>query len=279
MLRQRVLTAIVLLLIVAGAVMAPTPWPMLALLSLMTGCALWEWWRLVWNDPLARGGGAVLAVCLLGVASRLLVDRQADLAYIFQIGVLPLAVLFWLLPAPLMVLRAQVPTRCPSAGLVLAAVVALAATWYALAWIFLSHGAAALISLWALVWCADIAAYFTGRSLGRRKLAPAVSPGKTWEGAAGGVLAATIWLAATAAWWPGSYGALLVDRLGWPGLIPAGIALAVWSIVGDLFESLLKRRAGVKDSSRLLPGHGGVYDRIDAVLPVAPAAILLLILG
>ncbi|MBV2180278.1 MAG: phosphatidate cytidylyltransferase [Castellaniella sp.] len=279
MLRQRVLTAIVLLLIVASAVSASTPWPMLALLSLMTGCALWEWWRLVWNNPLARGGGAVLAVCLLVIASRLLVDGQGDLSRIFQHGVLPVAVLFWLLPAPFMVLRAQVPARCPSAGLVLAGVVTLAATWYALAWVFVQQGAAALISLWAMIWCADIAAYFTGRSLGRHKLAPRVSPGKTWEGAAGGVVAATVWLAVTAAWWPGSYGALLVDRLGWPGLILTGVVLAAWSILGDLFESLLKRRAGVKDSSQLLPGHGGVYDRIDAVLPVAPAAILLLLLG
>jgi phosphatidate cytidylyltransferase len=79
-------------------------------------------------------------------------------------------------------------------------------------------------------------------------------------------------------WWPDSFGALLLNRLGWPGLLLSGVVLAAWSIVGDLFESLLKRRAGVKDSSRLLPGHGGVYDRIDAVLPVAPAAVLLLLL-
>ncbi|WP_298016443.1 phosphatidate cytidylyltransferase [uncultured Castellaniella sp.] len=279
MLRQRVFTAIVLLLIVAGAVSAPTPWPMLSLLTLMTGCALWEWWRLVWPHPLARGGAAVLAVCILGIVSRLLVDGQPDAHRVFQTVLLPLAVVFWLLPAPWMVARAGVPERCPSAGLALAGVLALAATWYALSWVFLQHGAGALISLWALVWCADIAAYFAGRSLGRHKLAPRVSPGKTWEGAAGGVLAATAWLLATAAWWPGSYGALLQQRLGWPALALAGIVLAAWSIVGDLFESLLKRRAGVKDSSQLLPGHGGVYDRIDAVLPVAPAAILLLLIG
>jgi len=133
-------------------------------------------------------------------------------------------------------------------------------------------------TLWALVWCADIAAYAVGRTLGRHKLAPQVSPGKSREGAVGGVVAAVLWLAATAVWWPDSFGALLLNRLGWPGLLLSGVVLAAWSIVGDLFESLLKRRAGVKDSSRLLPGHGGVYDRIDAVLPVAPAAVLLLLL-
>ncbi|WP_323017507.1 phosphatidate cytidylyltransferase [Castellaniella sp.] len=279
MLRQRIITAIILLLIVAGAVTASTPWPMLALLGIMAGCALWEWWRLVWPRPLVRGGAAFLTVCMLGVASRLVVDGQPDLQWWCQMVLLPLAVLFWAVPVPWMVVRAQVPDRCPAAGLALAGGLALLATWYALAWIFVQHGAAALISLWALIWCADIAAYFTGRSLGRHKLAPRVSPGKTWEGAAGGVLAATAWLLATAVWWPDSYGALLLPRLGWPALVLVGIALAAWSIIGDLFESLLKRRAGVKDSSQLLPGHGGVYDRIDAVLPVAPAAILLLLLG
>ncbi|MFT0531825.1 phosphatidate cytidylyltransferase [Castellaniella hirudinis] len=279
MLRQRILTAIVLLLIIAAAVTAATPWPMLALLGIMTGCALWEWWRLVWSHPWARSAGAVVLVIALGVASRLLVDGQPGLAALFHAGLLPLAVLFWLLAAPAMVLRAQVPAQCPTAGLALAGLLVLVATWYALAWLFVRHGAAALVSLWALVWCADIAAYFVGRGLGRHKLAPRVSPGKSWEGALGGVVFATLWLLACAAWWPGSYGALLLPRLGWPALAAVGAVLAAWSIIGDLFESLLKRRAGVKDSSHLLPGHGGVYDRIDAVLPVAPAAALLLIIG
>ncbi|MGB3425023.1 MAG: phosphatidate cytidylyltransferase [Castellaniella sp.] len=279
MLRQRILTAIVLLLIVAAAVTAPTPWPMLALLGLMTGCALWEWLRLVVAGAAVRWGGAVLAVLVLVPLSRLLVDGRPMLETVFGSYLLPLAVLFWLALAPVVVVRARVPDACRPGVLALTGVLALAATWYALAWVFLRHGAGALISLWALIWVADIAAYFTGRSLGRHKLAPRVSPGKTLEGAAGGVLAATAWLVATALWWPDSFGALLLARIGWAGLVVAGVALAAWSILGDLFESLLKRRAGVKDSSQLLPGHGGVYDRIDAVLPVAPAAVLLLTAG
>lgn len=279
MLRQRILTAIVLLLIVGACVAAATPWPMLALLSLMTGCALWEWWRLVWSNSLARNGGAVLVVCVLGVVSRLLVDGHPQLAGLFDKLILPAALVFWALAAPFMVVRAQVPARCPTAGLALAGLLTLLATWYALAWLFVRHGAVALISFWALIWCADIAAYIVGRGIGRHKLAPRVSPGKSWEGAIGGVFFATLWLLATAIWWPDSYGALLLQRFSWPVLILCGLVFAAWSIIGDLFESLLKRRAGVKDSSQLLPGHGGVYDRIDAVLPVAPAAALLLILG
>ena len=276
MLRQRVLTAIFLLLIVAAAVTAPTPWPMLSLLGLMVACALWEWLRLVVHGAALRWGAALATVVVLMPLSRLLVDGHPTLDTVFGVYLLPLAVLFWLTVAPFTVVRAQIPDVCRPGALALAGVLALCATWYALAWVFLRHGAAALISLWALIWAADIAAYFTGRSLGRHKLAPRVSPGKTLEGAAGGILAATLWLVATALWWPDSFGALLLARLGWAGLILAGVALAAWSILGDLFESLLKRRAGVKDSSQLLPGHGGVYDRIDAVLPVAPAAVLLL---
>ena len=279
MLRQRVITAIVLLLIVAAAVSAQSPWPMLALLGVMTGCALWEWLRLVTDGTAVRWGGAILAVLVLVPLSRLLLDGQPALEHSFESVLLPLAVLFWITLAPTAVVRACLPGFCKPAMLALAGVLLLAATWYALAWIFVHHGAAALISLWALIWAADIAAYFTGRSLGRHKLAPRVSPGKTLEGAAGGILAATAWLVVTALWWPGSYASLLLAHLGWAGLILAGVVLAAWSIVGDLFESLLKRRAGVKDSSQLLPGHGGVYDRIDAVLPVAPAAVLLLMAG
>jgi phosphatidate cytidylyltransferase len=278
MLRTRVLTAVVLLLVVVLAVAAPDPWPMLVLLALMCACAWWEWLRLVLPGGRGLVGSAGIAALLLVMAALPLRRDPAG-----ALGALPwlvpaLAAAFWLLVAPAAVVRARLPAACRRLALAGLGVLVVGATWLALAWIFLNHGAAALISLWALIWCADIAAYFTGRAFGRHKLAPRVSPGKSWEGAAGGVLAAVLWLAATALWWPGSFGALLLARTGWTVLIAAGAVLAAWSIVGDLFESLLKRRAGVKDSSRLLPGHGGVYDRIDAVLPVAPAAMLLLLL-
>lgn len=280
MLGQRILTAIVLLAIVAGALMAPGHWPLLALLVVVAGCALWEWIRLVLPGTRARLVVPVLCVLLmLGLsASWLQTGFAAAPAWIqlFEGGLLPLAVLFWVLPVPVMVLRAAPLPPFGPRVLAVCAVLVLLTVWYALARIYLEFGPQCLLSLLALIWCADIAAYFTGRAIGRHKLAPRVSPGKTWEGAAGGVAAATLWLVATAWWWPESYGARLQasGSLGW--VIVAGIVLAIWSIIGDLFESLLKRRAGVKDSSRLLPGHGGVYDRIDAVLPVAPMALLFL---
>lgn len=281
MLRQRILTAIVLLAIVAGALMAPGPWPLLVLLAVTAGCALWEWFRLVLPQS-ARAQRIVPLLCVLLMlwlsASWLPSAPGQAPAWIalFDGGLLPLTVLFWLLPAPVMVLRA---TSLPPFGprvLAGCAVLVLLTVWYALARIYLEFGPQCLLSLLALIWCADIAAYFTGRAFGRHKLAPRVSPGKTWEGAAGGVIAATAWLVATAWWWPESYGARLLASGSIAWVIIVGIVLAIWSIVGDLFESLLKRSAGVKDSSRLLPGHGGVYDRIDAVLPVAPIALLFL---
>ena len=138
-------------------------------------------------------------------------------------------------------------------------------------------GAAALLVAMAIVWIADIAAYFVGRAIGRRKLAPSISPGKSWEGAIGGCMAvALLGLAAAAA--PAlsqTLPARLVANWSAPGAVLALVALAALSIVGDLHESLLKRQAGVKDSGTLLPGHGGVLDRIDALIPAMPAAMLL----
>jgi phosphatidate cytidylyltransferase len=141
-------------------------------------------------------------------------------------------------------------------------------------------GVVFLLSCMALVWVADIAAYFGGRLLGGTKLAPRISPGKTWSGAATGLVAVLAVAGAWAAWGPGgeavpSLVSRLVERWGVPlaGLALAG--LTAMSVVGDLFESLVKRAVGVKDSSGLLPGHGGVLDRVDALLPVLPLCIML----
>lgn len=122
-----------------------------------------------------------------------------------------------------------------------------------------------LLSFWAmaLVWACDIGAYFAGRSIGGPKLAPTISPNKTWAGLIGGVIAATV------------FGAVL-QQFGLPlHLVLATPLLAVLAQMGDLYESQLKRRAGVKDSGNVLPGHGGVLDRLDGLVPVAPAAALM----
>jgi phosphatidate cytidylyltransferase len=134
-----------------------------------------------------------------------------------------------------------------------------------------------VLSLLLVVWLADIGAYFAGKALGRHKLAPSISPGKTWEGAIGGWVAVIVIgsiAAVTLVFAPTLFTAF-VEHLGWARALVALTVLVAFSVIGDLFESLLKRQAGVKDSSGLLPGHGGVLDRIDALLPVLPIALLL----
>mgnify|MGYP000034005307 CR=1 FL=1 len=141
-----------------------------------------------------------------------------------------------------------------------------------------------LLSVLCLVWAADIGAYFGGRAFGKRKLAPSISPGKSWEGVVAGMLAVTL-LAMAWIWVdrnmsvdsPSMYSRLLLG-LGPVGMLFALAFLTAMSVVGDLFESLIKRQAGAKDSSQLLPGHGGVLDRIDALLPVLPLSLALMTL-
>jgi len=141
---------------------------------------------------------------------------------------------------------------------------------------FLREGAIVLLSVLAIVWLADTAAYFAGRAFGKRKLAPHISPGKTWAGVVGAVIAVVgvavgaYRLAPDAA----LFSSRLLAALGVAGAVLLA-AVVLLSIVGDLYESLLKRQAGVKDSSHLLPGHGGFYDRVDALLPTLPLAALL----
>lgn len=134
-----------------------------------------------------------------------------------------------------------------------------------------------LLSVLAIVWVADIGAYFAGKAFGKHKLAPSISPGKSWEGAIGGWLAVLLVAAASTMLPPlsNTFAPRVLAGWGWGGLFLALTLLVAASIVGDLFESQLKRRAGMKDSSNLLPGHGGVLDRIDAVIPALPLAVLL----
>lgn len=275
MLIQRVITAAVLLILVITCLSFSNPWPMLGLICIMIACTTWEWLRLVQDkDAFLKG---LITVFALIYCVYLLLENNLAVNQIFEFVLLPLSIVFWLLFAPPIIKNAAIPNYFNARVLSALGILLLFTTWYALAWFYLEFGAIAFITMWALVWCADIAAYFTGKLFGKHKLAPKVSPGKTWEGAFGGLIAAILWLVLTAIYLPDSFGYLLQLKFDWIGLVIIGLVLASWSIIGDLFESMLKRRAGVKDSSNLLPGHGGVYDRIDAVLPVAPMAAILFI--
>jgi phosphatidate cytidylyltransferase len=142
-----------------------------------------------------------------------------------------------------------------------------------------SHSPLYLLSVMAIVWVADIGAYFSGKAFGKRKLAPSISPGKSWEGAIGGGIAVLVLASLSVAFggplFADTFAAHVQRAWGWAPMLAVLVVIAAFSVIGDLFESQLKRRAGMKDSSSLLPGHGGVLDRIDALIPVLPLAALI----
>jgi phosphatidate cytidylyltransferase len=186
-----------------------------------------------------------------------------------------LATVTWIGLALVLLQKDAMAVRLPRSVATGLAVLMVAAAWAALVH-FLFEGIAMLMSVLVIVWLADTAAYFAGRAFGKRKLAPHISPGKTWAGVVGAVVAVVVVavLAQRVAPHAPLLSSRLLDALGPVAAVLLAAMVAV-SIVGDLFESLLKRQAGVKDSSHLLPGHGGVYDRVDALLPTLPLAALL----
>lgn len=174
-------------------------------------------------------------------------------------------------------LKTGLPTLAGAGNRLLAGVYGIAILGCFVAMLaLLSHSPLYLLSVMAIVWVADIGAYFAGRAFGRRKLAPSISPGKSWEGAIGGWLTVLALSALVVAAWPTAdvFMVRLRQAWGWGGAAALLTLLVAASVVGDLFESQLKRRAGLKDSSALLPGHGGVLDRIDSLIPVLPLAAL-----
>ena len=276
MLGQRVMTAVVLLCLIAVLLRIPSVWPFLIFLSLTCALAAWEWNRLLFGRgtriPVLMGVLLLVATVVQAWAwTRLGSEDQRWLLWstLFSVGA-------WFVCVGTALFRGQTQVRQAALLWSLFAATTLFSTWGCLAWLFLHQGAQFILPMLAVIWIADIAAYFAGRALGRRKLAPRISPGKTIEGALAGVLGVVAWVIGTALYLPKSFGFELAQRWGLGGAAMLAVLLAVFSICGDLFESLLKRRALMKDSSNLLPGHGGVYDRIDAVVAVVPLAFLLL---
>jgi phosphatidate cytidylyltransferase len=271
MLRLRIITAIVLVAVLVGALVMGAR-AFIALAGVIFGVALFEWLRLAaWPAGGAVAGGVLLALGLIALEWSGVAIAPAVL-----VAIAALACASWFLVACTIVYAERSGRLHLHNGVVAGlAPLLLAGAWFSMIALY-RRGAVFLFSALAVVWIADIAAYFAGRAFGRRKLAPHISPGKTWAGAVGAIVAvllvgAGLWMA-----WP--EGALFSNTLFARNAALALVLLAVLvvvSIVGDLFESLLKRHAGVKDSSSLLPGHGGVLDRIDALLSVLPAAVLI----
>jgi phosphatidate cytidylyltransferase len=270
MLRTRVLTALVLLALLLAAALY-SPLALVGLCAAFLGLMLSEWLRLSgWRALPAGGAGGAVAVAAFGLEAGGWHLGAAALG-----ALCAAALLGWVAIGALLVrMQLRGGVTLPGGALALAAALLCGAAWFALLEL-LRTGEVWTLSVLALVWLADIAAYFFGRLFGRAKLAPRISPGKTWAGvwgAFGMVLGVTLllrWLWPEAGLWP--------TRLLRAATLPALAALAALvalSIVGDLFESLVKRQAGVKDSGRVFPGHGGAWDRLDACLPALPLAVL-----
>jgi phosphatidate cytidylyltransferase len=276
MLRQRVATALVLLVVILWALFYASPWVWGVLsLALMTAAA-WEWGMLVARGPDPRREAVRVAGAVAIAGLTYLTWRGVEgSAGAWLVGLLVVNLVLWLVLAVPAVLAARFDAVRPLLAVVFA-VFSTLCVWVAIFELRLVHPVL-VFSAMAIVWCADIGAYFFGRSFGKRKLAVRVSPGKSWEGAIGGLF--TVVLVAALAWWLFPAAPILSNMLAAEaGLLLTVVCLTLivaLSVIGDLFESLLKRGKGVKDSGRLLPGHGGVLDRIDALIPTMPLCLLL----
>lgn len=276
MLKARVLTALALLGIFLPILwLAPLIW-LGVLIAIVITLAAWEWWRLLFPGNTKRAY-SYAGICLLNLAVWFMyAGMQATQVLLW------ITLGFWLLAVPFLMKQAldlrMTFWRWP---LAIAGLFILPACWFALMHLR-GNSMSLFLSVLILVWVADIGAYFAGKAFGKHKLAIRLSPGKSIEGAIGGgilvifvaFLGATIFSDIFA----GNFFAALYDQWGWPGMLAITLLCVAMSIQGDLFESQLKRLAGVKDSSTLLPGHGGFLDRIDALLPVLPLAGLISIL-
>ena len=260
MLEERIRTALVLgaaLIVVLFAL------PARATIAVITAAILagaWEWSALIGvNGRVSRAARFGYLLLVTAAIAALALPRPALLG---ADTVLALAISWWIVALGWILLA---PLSAPRPAGALAGILALVPAWYALVHLRLDFAAGAqwILFLLVLVAAADSCAYFAGRRFGRVKLAPRVSPGKTWEGVLGGLVGGCLAGWAGAAWF----------GLAVSSFVLLAAAVVAFSIVGDLAESLLKRRAGVKDSGSLFPGHGGMLDRIDSLTAAAPVLL------
>lgn len=293
MLGQRIVTAVVLLALLVPAMWSQAAWPFAVLTILLVAAAGWEWARLTGSGAVAAMGSGALVLIVCAASGSVAVQGRVPA------GVWLIASVLWMLGGAWSLAKGVEAWRLAPRWVTWP--VGMFALW--VAWMALvaaqARSLSFLLSVLCLVWVADVAAYFGGRALGRRKLAPSISPGKSWEGVWSGVVGVLVlsggWVvlegsgflpgttgagqagssSGAAVMWGTSLFGQLFGRYGLFWGVCLLILLTGMSVLGDLFESLVKRAAGAKDSSRLLPGHGGVLDRIDALLPVFPLALAL----
>ena len=261
MLLPRILSAIVMVILFVCAVFVLEKSSFILAMGGVVLLAGWEWARLSgFKSPLARLSFAVI----VGVFCFLIYDQNAQKTILYIAPLLWLAALYWVVSYPSLKLWQYKVAR------LLFGLLVLTTTWSSLAVLKEAHNFVAwVLLLMGLIWGADSGAYFSGKAFGKNKLAPHVSPGKSWEGVIGGLVFTQIGLAV--------YSCLVAFSITqWGTLAFIGLITVAVSVLGDLTESLFKRHESLKDSSRLIPGHGGVMDRVDSLTAAAPIFVLLL---
>jgi phosphatidate cytidylyltransferase len=271
MLKTRVITALVLLAVLLPILFLLPAIYIGAFFLAAVLAAAWEWSTLL--NPQARRAAWLYALFCLAIILFLLVMQNPS----WQFALLLLSVIFWFFIAPFILAKGiNLSLQKLRPFYVVLGLILLPATWFSL--VFLRElGLVFLLTSIALVWVADIGAYFIGKAFGKRKLTIQISPGKSVEGAIGGLILSYGYALLCVIYLPFEstiFGAWAI-RFGWVAMFLMVTVLVAFSIFGDLFESQLKRLAEVKDSSHLLPGHGGVLDRVDALIPTMPIAALL----
>ncbi|MEK7843654.1 MAG: phosphatidate cytidylyltransferase [Pseudomonadota bacterium] len=268
MLKTRILTAVIALLLFLAALfyLSAIFWMTLLLALVVMGAV--EWSKLakfsVAHSTVYLTSTALLGGELLYVLSRAVLIDPYTTAFLWLYAA---SLAFWMLAAPAL-LKSNYPIKSPLL-LALTGWLLLLPTGLAL-YQLRAISPLLLLGFMAAIWISDTAAYFTGRTFGKHKLAPRISPGKTWEGVAGALAAVSIYALI--------WSQMATEQTQVVLLLPLLLVLAALGIVGDLFESLMKRHAGVKDSGNILPGHGGILDRIDALTSTLPAAVLALLI-
>jgi phosphatidate cytidylyltransferase len=273
MLKTRILTALVLLAVLLPVLYSNNPMAFAVVVIVFFGAAIWETFRL-FNPTSGKALVVALFWTVVFAWTFFVANKGAAPTFWFVVSLLLWALRF----APSLKIGLPALDSTPNTLLSVTYAVALVGCFAAIAALF-SYSPLYLLSVMAIVWAADIFAYFSGKAFGKRKLAPSISPGKSWEGAIGGGIAvlviATLVIAFGGDVLANTFPVRVQASLGWAATYAILILIVAASIVGDLFESQLKRRAAMKDSSNLLPGHGGVLDRIDALVPVLPLAALI----
>ena len=256
-LQQRLITALVLLALLVALVFLAPPWATIAVIALAMLGGAWEWSAFLHHDR-RRVRAAYVALVALGLVAAWSVSTTID-----SLSMLLLAACAWWVIALLWIMLA--PQRGGAISAAFAGLCALVPAGVALARVRLEpNGGELLVFILLIVMAADVGAYFAGHALGKTKLAPQVSPGKTWEGVIGGFVVSVLVAYGGSRW------------LGWPTtpMMLLALGAAAFSVVGDLVESLMKRHSGLKDSGRLFPGHGGLLDRLDSLTAGVPLLVL-----